>query len=52
MCAVLRLLALRLRSSEYKELEILVLRHELARSRAVSSEGRDRPRLIARCSLR
>jgi len=50
MCAVFRLLALRLRSSEFKELEILVLRHELAIARG-SSEGRDRPRPIARCWL-
>jgi hypothetical protein len=32
-CAVFRLFALRLRSSDYKELEILVLRHELAIAR-------------------
>ena len=42
------LLVLRLRCGERKEVEILVLRHELAIARR-SPGGRGRVRLIARC---
>ena len=37
LCAALQLLALRLRSGERKELEILVLRHEAPQQRGVSA---------------
>jgi putative transposase len=50
-CGVFGLLALRLRCGERKEVEILVLRHELAIARR--QLGRPQPsRLIARCSPR
>jgi hypothetical protein len=51
VCVVFGLLALRVRSDEHKELEILVLRHELA-PRGASSGDRDRARLIGCCSPR
>jgi hypothetical protein len=50
-CGVFQLFALRLRSSERKELEILVLRHE-PQSRAVSSGDRGRAWLTVPFLLR
>ena len=48
-CATVQLLALRLRSSECKEIEILVLRHELAIARR--QLGRPRPSAADRALL-
>jgi hypothetical protein len=49
VCVVFGLLALRVRSSEHKELEILVLRHELAIARR--QLGRPRPSAADRVLL-
>ena len=49
VCGVFGLLALRLRSSEYKEIEIVVLRHGLAIARR--QLGRPRPSAADRALL-